>query len=175
MEFKNVLETRRSHRKYAEGEIPAEAVKEILDAALMAPAGKRANAWEFITVTDRATLEKLSLCRQFGSAFVAGAPLCIVVCADTTKTDVWVEDCTIAAIYMQLTAENLGYGSCWAQVRRRESREEGVSAEAYIKGILGIPENYAVECMICVGGKVEEKRPFDPSRLQREKIHSEKF
>jgi hypothetical protein len=47
----------------------------------------------------------LSEAKQYGSAFVAGAALAVVVCADTTKTDVWVEDCSIASII-----RNMGTG-----------------------------------------------------------------
>lgn len=173
--FEEVLQQRRSHRKFADKEVSKEDAKKILDAALMAPAGKRANAWEFIVVTDKAQAKALSECKPFGAAFVAEAPMSIVVCADTTKTDVWTEDCSIAAIYMQLTAESLGLGSCWSQIRLRESKAEGKSASEYVKELLGIPENYEVECIISIGHKIEEKRPFDPQRLQHEKIHYGKF
>lgn len=173
--FQEVIEGRRSHRKFADKAVSDEEAKKILDAALMAPAGKRANAWEFIVITDKGQAKALSECKPFGSAFVAEAPISIVVCADTSKTDVWVEDCSIAAIYMQLTAESLGLGSCWSQIRQRASREEGKTACGYVKELLGIPGNYEVECIISIGHKVEEKRPFDPNRLQREKIHWGRF
>ncbi len=169
--FDEVLQQRRSHRKFAEGQISKDDTQKILNAALMAPAGKRANAWEFIVVTDKNIAKSLSECKPFGAAFLAEAPLSIVVCADTTKTDVWIEDCSIAAIYMQLEAENLGYGSCWSQIRLRESKQEEKTAGQYVKELLQIPENYEILCVVGIGNKVEQKRPFDPDRLQQSKVH----
>lgn len=173
--FKSLIVQRRSHRKFAETPLSEEQIRQLLEIALMAPAGKRANPWEFVVVTNKNTLQALSTCKPNGSAFVAQSPLSIVVIADTNKSDVWIEDCSIAAIYLQLAAEAMGLGSCWAQVRQRVSCTEGVMAETYIKELLNIPDNYAVECIVSIGYKGDERKPFDPSHLQWEKCHKEQF
>ena len=41
------------------------------------------------------------------------------------------EDASIAAIIMQLQAQDLGLGSCWVQIYGRE-KDETISAEEYI-------------------------------------------
>ncbi|MCB9070923.1 MAG: hypothetical protein H6543_00360 [Prevotellaceae bacterium] len=46
---------------------------------------KRANGWEFIVIDQRDTLGKTASCREFGSKFVADAPLAIVVFYDAGK------------------------------------------------------------------------------------------
>jgi len=94
-----------------------------------------------------------------------------VVCADSNKTDVWVEDCSIAAILIQFTALTLGLGSCWAQIRNR-THDGKTSAEAYLKELLGMPEQIRVECIIGIGHPAEQKRPVAANRLQREKIRN---
>ena len=82
-------------------------------------------------------LGKLAKSKQHGSEFLKNAPLAIVICADSTKSDVWVEDCSIAAIIIQLTALSLGLGSCWAQIRDRQHDYE-ITAEGYIgAGMIG--------------------------------------
>ena len=56
----NTLETirsRRSIRKYKPGvEIPNEDIKQILEAAMMAPSACNTRPWEFVVVKDRAKL-----------------------------------------------------------------------------------------------------------------------
>ncbi|MCQ2369846.1 MAG: nitroreductase family protein [Paludibacteraceae bacterium] len=168
--FKDLAINRRSHRKFTDMAIEQEKIDSILQTVLMAPAGKRANEWSFYVVTDKETSLKLSECKQFGAAFVKEAPLNIVVTADTTKSDVWIEDCSIAAIYLQLAAQDLGLGSCWSQVRGRESMTEGVMAEDYIKELLNIPSEFAVECIISIGYPADERQPYNLEKLPYDRI-----
>lgn len=170
-----LLQVRRSYRKFLETPVEKEKQDALLRNALMSPAGKSLNPWEFIVVTDKQTQEKMSKCKPFGAAFVAEAPLSIVVIADTEKSDVWIEDCSIAAFNLQLSAEDMGLGSCWCQIRKRTGVEEDTTAENYIKELLEIPEKYAVECIISIGYKGMERKPFNEDKLQFEKIHTEKF
>jgi nitroreductase len=114
-------------------------------------------------------LEKLSNCKPHGSTFLKGAPLCIVVYADPEKCDVWLEDCSIASIIIQLTAESMGLGSCWIQIRNRQYSEK-ISAEVYIKELLGIPVNYKVEAIIAIGYADEQKQPHPKESLDFTKV-----
>ncbi|MDD3080492.1 MAG: nitroreductase family protein [Paludibacter sp.] len=68
-------------------------------------------------------MKKVSESRPHSSQFLAGAPLAIVIIADNTKTDVWVEDTAISATLIQLQAHEAGLGSCWMQVRKRMRTE----------------------------------------------------
>ena len=97
-EFHDMLFTRHSIRKYTDEPIDGEHVKLLLEAALLAPSGKSVRPWEFVVVEDKEVLAKMSECSPFGSGPVAKCKLAIVVCGDPGKTDVWVEDCTIAAM-----------------------------------------------------------------------------
>ena len=115
----DLLIHRRSIRKYTQEALSPEAVKTILEAGLLAPSSKRCTPWEFIAVEDNETLARLSECKTSGAKPIAGAALAIVVTADMTLTDTWIEDASIAAILMQLQAADLGLGSCWIQVRGR--------------------------------------------------------
>jgi len=109
-----LLRKRRSIRKFLPEKVTPEHIDIIIEAALRAPSSRGINPWEFILVDDPEKLSKLATSKQHGSEFLENAPLAIVVCADSTKSDVWVEDCSIAAIIIQLTAWSLGLGSCWA-------------------------------------------------------------
>jgi len=172
--FFELLKSRRSIRKYLPKAVEAEKIKKITTAVLMSPASKRANPWEFIVVQDRETLGKMAQCRPHGSKLLENAPLGIVVIADTTKSDVWIEDASIAALVIQLQAQDLGLGSCWVQVRARE-KEEGVSAEDYIRQLLDIPTHYAVLNVVSIGYPDEDRKPYDEEKLAYAKIHTEKY
>ena len=173
-EFHDMLFTRHSIRKYTDEPIDGEHVKLLLEAALLAPSGKSVRPWEFVVVEDKGVLAKMSECRPFGSGPVAKCKLAIVVCGDPGKTDVWVEDCTIAATYIQLQAEALGLGSCWIQMRGRFDKDNNDSADL-IRELLDIPGEQQVECIIVLGHKDEVRRPVDPDKLLWEKVHIGKF
>lgn len=172
--FIELLKNRRSIRKYADSKIDAETLQQIITAALMSPAGKRLNPWEFIIIQERSTLQKLSEARPAGSQLLANAPLAIVVIADKERSDTWQEDASIAAHNIQLAASDLGLGACWVQILRREHNEQE-TAEAYVKKLLNIPTNYAVQCIMSIGHKNEERKPYDLEKLDYSKIHHEQY
>jgi nitroreductase len=172
-----VLETlrkRRSTRKFEAGGVEPEKIEMLKEAVLRSPSSRGLNPWEFVFVTDPELLERISLTREHGTAFIQGAPLAVVVAADPRKCDVWIEDCSIAAIALQLTAESLGLGSCWAQVRLRKHGDGG-TAEAYLRKLLALPEEYVVECVVAIGRPADRKPGHAKESLSYEKIHADRF
>lgn len=169
-----LLKARRSIRKFQNKEIEKEKIDAILKSALLSPSSRSLRPWEFVVVTDKKILQELSKCREHSAGFLAGAPVGIVVIADPEKCDVWVEDASIASIIIQLAAHKLGLGSCWIQVRKRTA-PNGQRTGEYIKGLLGIPEKYEVECIIAVGYPDEEKDSYTEADLMYDKIHYEKY
>ncbi|MDO4745840.1 MAG: nitroreductase family protein [Bacillota bacterium] len=174
MELMKLLMKRRSIRKYTDEHIPQEKLDEILKAGLMSFSGRNLKPWEFIVVKDKDMLEKLSHAKDSGSAMLAGADCAIVVIGDREKTDVWTEDCSIAMTYMHLMAAKLDVGSCWVQCRLRND-ENGGSTEDYVRNLLGVPENYAVEAMLSLGMPAHEARGHKEADLESDKIHNEVF
>jgi len=169
-----LLRQRRSIRKFQDRAVEKEKLDTILKSALLSPSSRGRRPWEFVAVTDKELLKKLSRCREHSSQFLEGAPLGIVVIADPKITDVWVEDASIASIIMQLTAQSLGLGSCWIQVRKRMAPDNG-KAEDYIKQVLGIPDRYSVENIIAIGYPAEEKKPYDEEQLLYDKLHLNRY
>ena len=165
---------RRSHRKFTEQELDAEQVRLIMRAALMSPTSKGQRAWQFVVVDDKQNIEKIADAKDLGSQFLKGAPLAIVVLGDPVQNDCWVEDGSIAAISMQYQAEELGLGSCWIQMRGR-GLSDGTSADTVIRGILDIPENLNVLCVVAVGHKADERKPQNEDKLKWENVHIDKY
>jgi len=164
-----LLRKRRSIRKFTADKVSPEARQTLIEAALRSPSSRGINPWEFIVVDDPELLRQLARAKQHGSQFLKNAPLAIVVCADSSKSDVWVEDCSIAAIIIQLTALSVGLGSCWAQIRNRQHNLD-ITAERHIQELLGLPEQMKVECVLGIGYPDEIKQPVPKGTLHHDKV-----
>ena len=141
----------------------------MLKCALMSPSGKRQNPWEFVVVTDEATIRAMAPCKEYGSGMFETATAAIVVAVDSAKADTWQADGAIAAEHLLLAAEEQGLGACWCHVYGREE------AEALIRKLTGVPESLHVLCVISVGYKDEERKNYDLEKLLYNKIHYERF
>ena len=172
--FSDLIKSRRSMRKFTTEELTQEEVVTLLKAALMSPTSKRTNCWQFIVVDDKETLEKLSYCKEASASFIKDAALAIVVTADPMVSDVWIEDASIASIMIQLQAEDLGLGSCWVQLRERFTAS-GIPSNEYVHEVLDLPLQLQALSIIAIGHKGMERKPFDESHLQWEKIHINKY
>jgi nitroreductase len=80
----------------------------------------------------------------------------------------------VAATILQLTAEDLGLGSCWSQIRLRP-HESGGRASDYIRDLLELPEGLEVEAVIGIGYPAEVKNPHPKSSLQFDKVHGNRY
>jgi len=166
----SLLQKRRSIRKFQDKKVEAEKIDRLIEAALRSPSGNARYPWEFVVVTDREILEKLSLAKEHGSAFIKGASLGIVICADPGKQDIWIEDAAIASTIIHLAAASLELGSCWIQIRERKHKGDE-TAEAYIAELLGLPKNLKVLSMVAIGYPAEEKPGHAESELPYDKVH----
>ncbi len=172
--FLSLIQKRRSIRRFLKKSVEREKINFLIEAALRSPSSRGLNSWEFVFVTDPDLLDRLSRAKQHGSAFLKDAPLGIVVCADPNKCDVWIEDSSIASIYIQLAAESMGLGNCWIQIRERMHSETKTSEE-YVREVLKIPGEMKVESMVAVGYPDEKKPPHRKEKLQYEKVYRNQY
>lgn len=168
-DFLELLRKRRSIRAFTGERVDPATVELLVEALLRAPSSRGINPWEFVVVDDAELLASLARAKRHGSEFLKGAPLAIVVCADGTKSDVWVEDCSIASIVVQLAALSAGLGSCWVQIRSRPHDGKS-SAEEYVRELLALPAHIVVESIIGIGHPGERKRPVPAKDLQYGKV-----
>lgn len=167
--FSQLVQTRRSMRKFTDEKVSREDLQLLLRAALMAPSSKGLHSWQFVVVEDKALIEALSLCKAQGADFLAGAPMAIVVLAEPEVSDVWIEDASVASTMLLFQAEDLGLGSCWIQVRERNDAE-GVNAEDNVRRVLDIDPSLRVLSIVAVGHKGMERKPFNEERLLWQKV-----
>ncbi|HDQ04507.1 MAG TPA: NAD(P)H-dependent dehydrogenase/reductase [Deltaproteobacteria bacterium] len=164
-----LLRIRRSIRKYTQKTIDKKTLDVLLESLLRSPSSRDIKPCNFIIVDNKDMLKMLSNSKEHGSKFLQGAALGIVVCADSTKSDVWIEDASIASILVQMVAESLGLGSCWIQIRNRK-HTAGETAEKYIQSLLKIPEHIKILSIISIGYPDEIKKPLAKSGLDYNEI-----
>jgi len=159
MEFEKLIQERHSVRAFSDREVPRELIDKMIGEAMTAPSSKNTRSTGFMIVEDPSTLEAISQMRTSGSAFVSGAKAAIVVLGDTSKTDIWVENCAISTTYLMLSATNCGLGSCWVHVHERlRDNNDPLSgwAEDYLRDLLGIKEGFKVLCVLALGYPKEQ-------------------
>jgi nitroreductase len=169
MNFEQLICQRRSIRQFTDEPLTDSEVQTILRAALMAPSSKNSTPWKFVVVSDKENLRKLALSKTSGASFLESCTLAVVVLADANVSDAWVADASIASIYMQLQAEDLGLGSCWCHLHNRTTAD-GTASAVYVRQLLHIAEPLEVLSIIAFGHKDQVRRPFSQERLQWDKV-----
>jgi nitroreductase len=174
MMFSELAEKRRSVRLYTEQPVEARKVDALIETALRSPTGAARRPWAFVVITDKTLLEKLSVAKPGGAAFVKDAPVAVVVCGDPSASGLWVEDCSIAAVTMQYAAQGLGLGSRWAHMKGNNFDERTTSRQ-YIAELLGLPDNLDILCIIAIGYPGEEMVPYKKGELPFDKVSYNRY
>ncbi len=167
--FLDLLRLRRSVRRFTPEAVSAADIALLEEALLRSPSSRGINPWEFIIVSNPALIAELAKAKQ-GAALLASAPLAVVITAHETKSDVWIEDASIAAILCQLAAASLGLGSCWVQIRTRP-HSPTVTAEDYVRSLLALPSTSRILCIVAVGHPDEHPAPHGRASLSTDKVH----
>lgn len=174
MDFLEILQERRSIRKYEKEHISDADLQEVLQAGLLSQSSRNRRPWELVVVRERDMLDKLSCCRDHGAAMLKEADCAVLVFADIETSDVWTEDCSIVMSNMHIMADSLGLGSCWIQGRLRVA-EDGRTTEDYCRQLLQVPDRFALEAILSLGVAAEDPEPHSLEELDSAKIHFEKF
>ena len=119
-------------------------------------------------------MKEMSECRIGLAKMLANASAAIVVVANTEKSDVWTEDCSIVMSNMHLMADSLGLGSCWIQGRLREA-SDGQTTEDYLRSILGYPKETHLEAVLSLGIPAVYPEGHSLKDIPENKIHYEKY
>ena len=159
MDFLEVVEKRKSVRKYSDRPVERELLDAIVRVAQTAPSSRNSKSSAFLIVEDRDILDALSQMRDYGAGLLAGAQAAIVVMGDETKTDLWVDNCAISATFIQLAVTAMDLVSCWVHCNGRpryKDEPEGLKAEDYVRDLLGIKEGLRPYCVVAIGYPEEE-------------------
>ena len=151
----NDLLTRRSVRSYTDEVPPMEVIEEICKAGTYAPTGMNRQSPVIVAVTNREIRDRLS--RLNASVFgpdndsdpFYGAPVVLVVLADTTTAFTWKEDGSLVMGNLLNAAHAKGLGSCW--IHRAKEVFETEEGKAILKSI-GIENKNLVGIGNCILG-----------------------
>lgn len=170
----DIFYNRRSTRKFLDRKIEEEKIKKLITAALLAPSSRGSRPWEFIIVDEPALLAILANSKPHGASLLKHAPLAIIIAGDKTQSDVWIEDCSIASVFVQLEAEALGLGSCWVQINRRYYNDE-ITSNEYIHEHFDIPDRLEVLSVVGIGYKAVERPPLSESDVLWSKVSINRY
>lgn len=154
MEFSEIVTKRRSIRKFSDRAVPRQVVDRILRQALTAPSARNTRTTRLLVVDDPQLVARMAEMRDYGAAFMKGAPLAVVVLGETTKSDLWRENAAISATLLQLACVDQGLGSCWVHINGRprcKEQPDGPTAADYLRTFLPIPADCEPLCAIAAG------------------------
>lgn len=163
MEFKEIIEKRRSTRKFEQRPVDRAIADRIMQTVLTAPSARNTRTTRLLAIDNPDIIRRIATMRDYGSAFVEGAPLVIAVMGDRTGSDLWLDNAAISATIMQLAAVDEGLASCWVHVNGRPRLKDDPSAgsaEQYLRTFLPIPDDWSVLCMVAIGYAAAEPKPL---------------
>ncbi len=149
------IRAKHSVRDFTDEALPEDVIQQIIEAGRRSPSGFNSQPWQFIVVTERDKLEALSKIGR-STRHVAGAAMCLVILSPPEDENFWrnMFDVGQAAAFMQLTAQELGVGSCPASVYWPEIARE----------ILGFPDDWDLRVVISFGYPDHNIKPPAPAR-----------
>jgi len=159
----DLINERRSVRKYQPAAVPREAIGRCLEAARLAPSACNSQPWRFIVADSEPLRTKLAQAAFSGAysmnAFALKAPALVAVVTERSKFMAslggWFRgvqysliDIGIACAFFSLAAEAEGVGTCLL----------GWFNEKAVKKVLDLPRSAKIDIMISMGYSAEEKR-----------------
>jgi nitroreductase len=172
---------RRSVRKYTAEPVPEAAIRQILEAARLAPSGSNTQPWHFIVVRSEERRRAIAEVSHRQS-WMLEAPVHIACVGDIRcriadysgppldensalpELKQVIRDMAIAVEHLVLEATRLGLGTCWvAWFTQRE-----------IRSVLGVPDDKYVLAVVTVGHAAEVLEPR-PRRALADMVHTERW
>ncbi len=154
MDFKTLIASRRSIRKFEPTAVPEEVVNRLVEATLTAPSSRNSRSTHLMIIDQAETIARMAEMRDYGSSFMKNAPLVILVMGDTTVTDKWLVNASISATMLQLACVDEGLGSCWVHVDGSlcfKDNPDGPTADEFLRKMLPIPDRMNILCAVAIG------------------------
>ncbi len=149
----DAIKNRRAVRQFAAEPVPREQIEQIIHAGRLSASAKNRQPWQFIVVTERHTLQALSVCGPW-CGHLAGAAFAVVMTVEdmhdpSTLTTPF--DLGRASQNMILTAWEIGIMSCLATIYEPDKA----------RAALDIPNDRAIPWAISFGYPTPESDPRD--------------
>ena len=158
-EVNELIRQRYSCRDFELKEVSLEDFMVLIDSARRAPSGKNGQPWRFIVVKDEKVKEKIAK-ESIYENWIKFANGFIVVYLDKDKSYNYKKDCqgigaAIENICLQATAMDIG--SCWiGEILQKENE---------VNSIIGVPDNYELMAVVCIGYAKTKSKSLDRLNL----------
>jgi nitroreductase len=154
METWDAIRSRRNTREYQDRPIDGADLDLILEAGRRSPSSMNEQPWDFIAVTDRATLERMADLWRWGT-HIRGAAAAIALLSpaseDPDARETFAFDLGQASMSMMLAAADLGIGSCHSSVGKQEEARD----------VLGFPQDREAVILLSLGYPARPLTPIE--------------
>ncbi len=167
MDFREVVQARRSVRAYLPEPVGRDVLEQIVAAAIEAPSGCNLQAKQYVIVDDAETMDAL---RGLMPRPIHEARAAVVLLMEPKGTrfgEFWVQDASAAMENMLLAAVSLGYAGCWVEGGLRRCEEQ-------LREVLNVPPSLRVWSLTPIGKPAEEP-PRPPKPALGEVVHYNRF
>lgn len=164
-DFFDVVERRRSIRRFSPEPVTDAQVERLVDALRHAPSSMDGQPWEVIVLRDAEAKGRLADFKErwcppekasYRPGWLRDAPAVLVVCVREAEShDRWVENGAIAATHLLLAATAQGLGATFLTAFHPDEPREQAEARA----LLGLPPSLLPVCIVPVGHPAEEPAP----------------
>lgn len=175
-----VIQGRRSIRRYQEKEVPDDILNKLLEAARWAPSWANTQCWEIIVVKDRSIKEKIQEkvpSRNPSSLAIVNAPVLLVVCGQMKKSGYYDDqyptkfgsewfmyDLGLATQNLCLAAHDAGLGTVIV----------GLFDHDKVGEVINLPAEHEVLVLIPLGYPDQDPKPRK-RRERKEFVHYDTF
>ncbi len=182
MEFKDVIEKRKSVRSYTGEAVSGELVLQVIEAGHKAPTAGNLQPWDFIIVKEEQKKREIVDTTFVGNdragtqkqEWMMQAPVCIAVCADrdrcytrygdeALKSLIYL-DCAACIENMLLTVVDVGLAGCWVSGFRKNE----------LASVLGLPPSHEPIGVLPIGYS-HDSTPRRSKRELNDIIHKETY
>lgn len=170
MKVSEAISTKRAVRNFSDKPISRTDIAKIINAGRRAQSSKNTQPWDFIVITEKDLLKKLSGMGTYAGHIENAVMAVAIITPPPEQRFSIMFDAGQAAGYMQLAAWELGIGSCLATIYQPDETRE----------LLGFPKDLEIRIAISFGYQAEENSnpriPVPDGRKKLEQvIHWEKW
>lgn len=144
------IKLRRSIREFNDRDIDSATIKDILEAAMMAPSAINARDYAFVIIKDKEKMAEMAKINGKAARPLLEANVAILVCGDLSKSyskakDYWIINAAAAIENILLKAHSLGIGSLWIGTYTQMNKVDGQ------KELFNLPEHIIPHSIVALG------------------------
>lgn len=180
MQCDEAIRCRRSIRSFQARPVSDEVVAEILDLVRHTPSSMNGQPWHFVVIREPDTKTRIAELKvercppdkqQFAAAFLAAAPIIIVVCVDVRRSfDRAVENGVLATGTLLLAARSRGLGSVYLSAFEWNGQE----LQLAMSKLLSLPEHVQPITLVPLGYPAEPP-PEKTLKPLESMVHRERY